>query len=109
MAQTLLRVIFSKAQQAGRDPKLCSEVLLQSKVWTYLFLGEFIPTALMYDHEKNVPLKTMFHMCFLADVLPLEVYSDPLSNVMLCHKMQALCLIVLKELPCVKWHNYTLF
>lgn len=92
---------FSTAQQAGRDLKFCSEVLLQSKVWTYLFLGEFIPTALMYDHEKNVPLKPIFRMCFLVAVVLLEVYNDPLSNVMLCHKMQASCLIVLKELSYV--------
>lgn len=100
---------FSKVQQAGRDPKLCSKVLLQSKVWTYLFLGEFIPTASKYDHEKNVPLKPIFHMCFLVAAVPLAVYSDPFSNVMLCHKMQAPRLIVLAELPCVKWHSYTLF
>lgn len=100
---------FSTAQQAGRNLKFCSEVLLQSKVWTYLFLGEFIPTALMYDHEKNVPLKPIFRMCFLVAVVLLEVYNDPLSNVMLCHKMQASRLIVLKELSYVKWHNYTLF
>lgn len=91
---------FPKTLQAGRDLKLCSEVLFQSKVWAYLFHGEFILTALMHGHEKNVPLKSIFQMCFLVAVVTLEVYSDPLSSVMLCQKMQATCLIGLKELLC---------
>lgn len=85
MAQTLL--IFFQSSAGRRRCKICSKVLLQSKVWTQLFLGEFIPMASMYDHEKNVPLNPIFHLCFLVAAVPLEVYSDPINNVMLCYKM----------------------
>lgn len=89
-------------------PKLCRQKgiwsfilrFFSSQVWAYLFLGKFILTALMYGHEKNVPLKPIFQMCFLVAVVTLEVYSDPLRSVMLCHKMQATRLIGLKELLC---------
>lgn len=51
----------------------------------------------MCDHKKSIPLRTMFPMCLLVAVVPLEVYSEPFSNVKLCYKMQAPSLITLTE------------
>lgn len=57
-------------------------------------MGSLPSTALMYNHEKIVPLKTIFHVFwwllqFLRFIVILE---------QLCHEMQAQCLTVLKEL-----------
>lgn len=80
MAQTLLLVI-------------CSEVFLGLDMFDSWGIYPHSST-----HEKNFPLNQNFQMYFLVAVVPFEVYSSPLSNVMLCQEMQAASLIVLKEL-----------
>lgn len=77
VAQTVLMVIFFKSSAVRKRSKTLFQRSSKSKVRTYLFHGEFTPTALMYNHEKIVLLKTIFHMYFLVAAAVPEVYSDP--------------------------------
>lgn len=98
MAQTVLIVIFFlKAQQSGRDTKLCSKVLLSQKFGHICSMGTLPPTALMRNHEKIVPLKTFFTCVFWW---LLELLRFIVTHEQLCHEMQ--CLNVLKELSYVR-------
>lgn len=72
-----LMVIFFISSPIRERSKTLFQGSSQSKVWMYLFHGQFTPTALRYNHEKIVPLKTIFHTCFLVAAAIPEVYIDP--------------------------------